>query len=176
MIYKVCSLFKFLWFWGCMRVGGWWVFKLIFLSIYMPRVKYYGKFNNTDSTKVHTVPFMLHISSTPVVKYLAVIRAYLFKWWGNIEYHKFSAETGQWLSTDVCQLGKMHLSVCTCTCMCVFVRVVAQRMRSMKMESLCHHEADWRFPQHLYLWEEGKRRNKWDGKFKWQPSDAPGDQ
>jgi len=33
--------------------------------------------------------------STPVVKYLAVIIAYLFKWWGNIKYHKFSAETGQ---------------------------------------------------------------------------------
>lgn len=65
--------------WGL--VGGL-VFKfdlIFFFSIYMPGVKYDGKFNNADSTKVHTVPFMLHIS-TPVVKYLAVIRAYLFKW------------------------------------------------------------------------------------------------
>ena len=63
-------------------LGGWWVvgFQVSFFSIYMLRVKYYGKFNNADSTKVHTVPFMLHISSTPVVKYLVVIRAYLFKW------------------------------------------------------------------------------------------------
>ena len=78
MIYNVCSLFKFLWFRGL--VGGWLVFKFLFFSVYMLRVKYYGKFNNADSTKVHTVPFMLHISSTPVVKYLVVIRAYLFKW------------------------------------------------------------------------------------------------
>lgn len=48
-----------------------------------------------DWTEVHTFPLMLHISSTPVVKYLAVITAYLFKWLGNIKYHKFSAETAQ---------------------------------------------------------------------------------
>lgn len=80
----------------------------------MSCVKLYGKFNNTDSTQVHTAPFMVHISSTPVVKYLIVIRAYLFKWWGNIKYHRFSAETGQWLSTDVCQLGSVHRSVWLC--------------------------------------------------------------
>ena len=79
MIYNVCSLFKFWWFLGVCE--GWWVvgFRADFLNfIYMPGVKYYG--NNVDSTQVHTVPFMLHISSTPVVKYLAVIIAYLFKW------------------------------------------------------------------------------------------------
>lgn len=80
----------------------------------MSCVKSYGKFNNTDSIQVHTAPFMVHISSTPVVKYLIVIRAYLFKWWGNIKYHRFSAETGQWLSTDVCQLGNVHWSVWLC--------------------------------------------------------------
>lgn len=42
-------------------------------------VKSNGNFN-TDSIQVHTAPFMVHISSTPVVKYLIVIRAYLFKW------------------------------------------------------------------------------------------------
>lgn len=61
----------------------WWVVDFqvdFFFSVYMMRLKSYGKFNNAASATVHTVPFMLHISSTPVVKYLAVIIAYLFKW------------------------------------------------------------------------------------------------
>ena len=63
---------------GVCGVDGWWILKL-FINIYMSRLKFYGKFNNTALPKVHTVSFMLHIS-TPVVKYLAVIIAYLFKW------------------------------------------------------------------------------------------------
>ena len=67
-----------MWLWG---VWSRWVvdFKAFYKYIYMSRLKFYGKFNNTALAKVHTVSFMLHIS-TPVVKYLAVIIAYLFKW------------------------------------------------------------------------------------------------
>lgn len=34
----------------------------------------------------------IHLS-TPVAEYLSVIATCLFKWWGNIKYHTFSAET-----------------------------------------------------------------------------------
>lgn len=142
-----CFIFVVLW-----AHSSWWVAPFFFISLSyytccdMSCVKSYGKFNNADSIQVHTVPFMVHISSTRVVKYLVVIRAYLFKWWGNIKYHRFSAETGQWLSTDVCQLGKVHWSV--------WLRVwvsLDRWSRSTKAERLCHHEADWSFPQHLYI-------------------------
>ena len=116
MIYCVCSRFNFLRFCGHTGLGEWLVF--FFSPVYniccdMSCVKLYGKFN-ADSIQVHTASFMVHISSTPVVKCLIVIRAYLFKWQGNIKYHRFSAETGQWLSTDVCQLGNVHWSVWRC--------------------------------------------------------------
>lgn len=77
----VCSLFNlcvFEDFFCAFLLGG--VFSRRFiLSVLCDvlLVKSYGKFNQT---KVHIVPFMVHISSTPVVKYLVVIRAYLFKW------------------------------------------------------------------------------------------------
>ena len=45
--------------------------------------------------KVYTDSFMQIHLSTPVAKYLSVIATCLFKWWGNIKYHTFSAETGQ---------------------------------------------------------------------------------
>lgn len=69
---------------GGEEVGRWRISTMI--SKHMPGVKSYH--TNADPTKEH-------ISSTPVVKYLAVIIAYLFKWLGNIKYHRFSAETGQ---------------------------------------------------------------------------------
>lgn len=116
-----------------MWIGGW-VFKYIYLYryIYILYIHIHQGWNTMESLttqispKVHTVPFMLYISSTPVVKYLVVIRAYLFKWWGNIKYHKFFTETGQWLSTDVCQLGKVHLSVWVYACVCVVVWTVTE--------------------------------------------------
>ena len=45
--------------------------------------------------KVYTDSFMQIHLSTPVAKYFSVIAACLFKWWGNIKYHTFSAETRQ---------------------------------------------------------------------------------
>lgn len=45
--------------------------------------------------KVYTDSFMQIHLSTPVAKCRSVIAACLFKWWGNIKYHTFSAETGQ---------------------------------------------------------------------------------
>lgn len=128
----------------------------------MSCVKSYGKLNNADLIQAHTVPFMMHISSPPVVKYLVVIRAYLFKWWGNIKYHRFSAETGQWLSTDVCQLGNVHRSVW----LCVWERkprwtdeAGAWKWRGcviMRLIEVSHN---------VCTYKERKWVNKWDGKF-----------
>ena len=118
----------------------------------------YGKFNNADSTDVHTFPFMLHISSTPVVKYLVVIRAYLFKWWGNIKYHRLSAQTGQWLSTDVCQLRKACLSVCVCVCVSACVNQEYENGEAM---------SSWRWLK-LPLTSALKRRHNEEELMRWK--------
>lgn len=83
VIYSVCSRFNFCGSVGTrgLASGGFFFFPPFYnICCDMSCVKLYGKFNNTDSIQVHTAPFMVHISSTPVVKDLIVIRAYLFKW------------------------------------------------------------------------------------------------
>lgn len=85
-----------------------WIFKS-FLPKTQPKSMYlFSRLRNMEASlnfakrrqlfarpKVYTDSFMQIHLSTPVAKYLSVIAACLFKWWGNIKYHTFSAETGQ---------------------------------------------------------------------------------
>lgn len=117
------------------------------------RVQSYGKF--LIQSKRARLLFWVHISSTPVVKYLMVIRAYLFKWWGNIKYHRFSAETGQWLSTDVCQLGNVHWCAWLCES---FIGQMKQEHENGEVVS----SWGWlKFPHNVCTYKE----RKWGGKF-----------
>lgn len=85
-----------------------WIFKS-FLPKTQPKSMYlFSRLRNMEASlnfakrrqlfarpKVYTDSFMQIHLSTPVAQYLSVIAACLFKWWGNIKYHTFSAETGQ---------------------------------------------------------------------------------